>query len=640
MDRLVSNHGLSHLALHILSYVEMWPNNEINNCRLVCKDWQALIDSDIAIAKRRLNYLLPRRFMVKREWKDFKEAHDNTMKCKNLEQVKKLNWCFETYLKDTGPLRPIVTSPDYLVYSPIHWFAKSGSTTIVMFFASLVSSLNEKAGIVRKEGIEREDKSTFALACSNGHTSLVKALIEASKTIDIDLNARDWIGETGFMGAARHGHYEVVKLISEKSEEYNIDLNARCPGGFSAFTTALHFDASKETLDLFLQNKSIQLNLIDEYGESSFTTACKYYTKSTNVIHHLLENSEELGIDLNYFDEANSYARTGFLDACIRGNFETVKIIAEYCIRTGTVLSTFDPRGLNAISIVCKVHKSIRGSLQPRRVLEYLLENSPRIESILHFGQTLNANQTDDDGRTPLMHAVLMGREDLLPVFFDYATKIDFNHRDSNGHNVLLMPTIEHDYEADGYDVCEYYYESGALDLLLQNVRRFGIEANIRIPLDNGHWTTTFHQYCLGLNVKVLKILLDHTEDVVMDYNATDSKGQTGFMKACEKGLHLNVECLILNSQKIKLDLNATDDNWMTGYMLACKNRNALVVETMLQHSAEYDIDLNATDKQGRNGFDLWNSLRKSLPFPGTEKYVEKKHLFLKKNWPPNFNEE
>ena len=125
-----------------------------------------------------------------------------------------------------------------------------------------------------------------------------------------------------------------------------------------------------------------------------------------------------------------------------------------------------------------------------------------------------------------------------------------------------------------------------------------------------------------------------------MDYNATDSKGQTGFMKACEKGLHLNVECLILNSKKIKLDMNATDDNWMTGYMLACKNRNALVVETMLQHSAEYDIDLNATDKQGRNGFDLWNSLRKKLPFPGTEKYVEKKHLFFKKNWPPNFNEE
>jgi len=137
----------------------------------------------------------------------------------------------------------------------------------------------------------------------------------------------------------------------------------------------------------------------------------------------------------------------------------------------------------------------------------------------------------------------------------------------------------------------------------------------------------------------VLEILFDHTEDVAMDWNATDSNGQTGFMKACEKGLHLNVECLILNSKKTKIDLNATDDNWMTGYMLACKNRNALTVETILQHSVEYDIDLNASDKQGRNGFDLWNISPKKLPFPGTDEYVKKRHLFFKKIWPPNFNE-
>ena len=124
-----------------------------------------------------------------------------------------------------------------------------------------------------------------------------------------------------------------------------------------------------------------------------------------------------------------------------------------------------------------------------------------------------------------------------------------------------------------------------------------------------------------------------------MDYNATDSKGRTGFIQACEEGLILNVQCLIVNSKKVGIDLNATDDNWMTGYMLACKNRNALTVETILQHSVEYDIDLNASDKQGRNGFDLWNISPKKLPFPGTDEYVKKRHLFLKKIWPPNFNE-
>ena len=38
-------------------------------------------------------------------------------------------------------------------------------------------------------------------------------------------------------------------------------------------------------------------------------------------------------------------------------------------------------------------------------------------------------------------------------------------------------------------------------------------------------------------------------------------------------------------------------------------------------------------------GFDLWNISPKKLPFPGTDEYVKKRHLFFKKIWPPNFNE-
>ena len=192
MDRLVSNHGLSHLALHILSYVEVGP--DINNCRLVCKDWKALIDSCILIAKRRLNFATPLRIAVRNEWEDFKEAYVNTMKCKNLIQVKKFIWCFELYLKKTNEYDGhIDTSPEFVRYSPIHWFVKQGCTTIAMFLVNLVSSLNEKSGH------DKTDKNAFALACKWGRTDLVKALIEASKTIDIDLNSTCWSGLTGLM---------------------------------------------------------------------------------------------------------------------------------------------------------------------------------------------------------------------------------------------------------------------------------------------------------------------------------------------------------------------------------------------------------------------------------------------------------
>ena len=630
MDRLISNQGLSHLVLHILSYVDI--KHDMINCKLVCKDWKDLIESSIRIWKRRLKFVYMNHDLHDR-WKDFREAFSSIQESKDLEKVKKFVFLLEKYIR----------SDSFRTESPLHWYANAffgGTSEECMFFVDMVSSLNEPSSW--------SNGTVFMLACSSGNVELVRSLLDASKYKDIDLNASTGDGLNGLMRAARYGYYEIVKVLFDKSRELQIDLTAFCEAGCNVFVWALKSDVP-EMLDLILKNyqsEGIQLNSVDIYGRTSFMEMCFRCHRSTNVIDFMIESSNQLNISFNDVDEHNE---TGFLLACRSGNYYAVEKLLDYCRRinyplnvkneqeTGLEMACYN-RYQNQITFFIDntpFRPVVEYRERTKRTVEVLLKHAERF-IFSYDNMYLNVNSTKN-GRTALMKAASTGRDDLVELFIKYADtcNIDFNLRDNRGLNVLLMPTVRA-LRGPGY------YESGALALLLKNVKRVGIEANTIIRYGkrkkkNG-WITSFHQFCLGLNANVLEILFEHSEDVLMDYNAPDFTGQTGFMKACESGLHLNVRCLILNSQKVGIDLNATDNNWMTGYMLACKNHNALVVEMILQHSADYNIDLNANDRQGRNGFDLWKMLPKKIPFPTEVGYWAKRYLFFKKIHPPNFN--
>ena len=600
MDKIVLNPGLSHLALHIWSHLDVVP--DLNQCRLVCKSWRSLIDGSKMYWKKRLRFPnSTKKNQVLRNYSDFRMATNAILQCKKLPKIKRFVYLFEKYLRQN--IQPSHFSKMVPKYSPIHWYAKNGRTAEVMFFLKLLPSLNE---------FDTTGQTVFMKACAYGQLVLVKALIEASKTKDIDLNAHNIGGVTALMLAGRRGHFGVVKTLFEASEEFGIELNAYCNQWLNSFRWSIPSD-SLLILDLFLSHykeKGIDINVEDIHGYTTFREACSYCIDSSHVvINFLVEHSQELRIDLNDEDVDGD---TGFLLACRHGNFEAVKTLTESAVRKGINLHHVNYQGMNALMMAC--HSHCNNAVQ---IVQYLLE--------LVFDTTASVNEEDSEGRTAFMHAVLSGRPSLVQAFLNHTAvtrKVLLNHRDFNGLNAILLPTIS--------SACHTYmsvFESDALDLLLQNAKRYGIEINIMILETDGRWATTFHHFSSCPSLRPLMTLLDHSEDLVIDVNATDYKGQTGFMKACQKGLHLNVECLIVNSNKAKIDLNATDDDWMTGFMLACQAGNALVVETILKHHKEFGIDLIANDKQGRTGQELWP---RNLPFPGTENYPRKRHLFIK----------
>merc|ERR1711963_543041 len=132
-----------------------------------------------------------------------------------------------------------------------------------MFFVDMVSSLNE-----REDQYNVDERTPFQKACETGNVDLVKALIDASETKDINLNAVCSSGLTASMMAARRGHYEVLKLLFERSKEMMIDLAAVCNQNGNVFTWAFHGD-SPEIFDLILKHHEIadiQLEITDVHG--------------------------------------------------------------------------------------------------------------------------------------------------------------------------------------------------------------------------------------------------------------------------------------------------------------------------------------------------------------------------------------
>ena len=432
MDRLTSNQGLSHLVLHILSYVDI--KQDIINCMLVCKDWKDLIESSIHIWKRRLKFVYMdawnhdhwRECRIPDQWEDFIQVYAKIQKSKDLEKVKRFAFLLEKYV-----------IAGRLSENPFHWYAekKNGRAEDCMFFVEIATTL-KNAGA-----------DTFNKACRDGNVDLVRSLIEVSKCKDIDLNQKSY----GLMNAAYFGHLEVLKLLFDKSEEMQIDLSvigATSPfGGIggNVFTWAFHSD-SPELFDLLLnnyQNAGIELNYTDFHGNTSFMKMCSMVFWSTNVIDFMIENANELFIDFNEgkneqyekMEGEDDFGDTGLMIACQEGNFYVVKKLLEHCERNGIYLKMVNIYSqMTVLQMACQCLPLLEAvdegwitieeqRERSRRTVEILLEHAARYsgsDPSMNLYLDVNA-KADSGGRTAYEIAVLAGREDLVELFNNYA---------------------------------------------------------------------------------------------------------------------------------------------------------------------------------------------------------------------------
>ena len=89
MEKLVSNPGLSHIAVLIFSLLRFdfpYPD-DLNTCRLVCKSWRGVIDTSLFYWRKRLAFPTRNKWLTTEYWKKFDLAYSSVLNHKVWTEV-------------------------------------------------------------------------------------------------------------------------------------------------------------------------------------------------------------------------------------------------------------------------------------------------------------------------------------------------------------------------------------------------------------------------------------------------------------------------------------------------------------------------------------------------------------------------
>ena len=180
-----------------------------------------------------------------------------------------------------------------------------------------------------------EGASTIHIASRYQLVGLLRAILQKTDQIDVDINARDWFGRTPLSWAAANGHEAVIKLLLETGEA---DVNSRDNGGRTALWWAA-LCGHEAVIKLLLETGEADVNSRDNGGLTALSWAARGGHEA--VIKLLLETGEA---DVNSRDNGGW---TALSRAAWNGREAVVKLLLE----TGEAdVNSRDDNGLTALS--------------------------------------------------------------------------------------------------------------------------------------------------------------------------------------------------------------------------------------------------------------------------------------------------
>jgi Ankyrin repeats (3 copies)/Ankyrin repeats (many copies) len=159
------------------------------------------------------------------------------------------------------------------IWTPLHIIAQEGLATIYERCISASFDNNNMSPLSRQSlrdlesgppnSLDEECNTPLHLAASNGHSEVVKLLLEAKAEVDSKSN----YGRTPMSWAAWNGHSEVVKLLLEaKAEVDSKDSNGRTPMSLAAW------NGHSEVVKLLLEAKA-EVDSKDSNGRTPMSWA-------------------------------------------------------------------------------------------------------------------------------------------------------------------------------------------------------------------------------------------------------------------------------------------------------------------------------------------------------------------------------
>ncbi|XP_062620362.1 ankyrin repeat domain-containing protein 17-like [Saccostrea cucullata] len=412
-----------------------------------------------------------------------------------------------------------------------------------------------------------EDEMPLHFAIKNGHTEIVKYLVERGS----ETNALDFRRNTPLFYALENDKIEIVEFLVGHGAEVNVPdfLNETplCKASENGQTKIVEFLVGhgagvnffnfwKETplskasenghteIVEFLVGNGGEVNASDFRKETPICKASK--NGHTNIFRYLVEHGANVNIDI-------SEGRSLLSMASKNGHTE----IVEYLVGNGAEINVFDSRKETPL------YKASENG--HTKIVEFLV------------GHGAEVNVSDIWKITPLIKASENGHTEIVEYLVGHGAEV--NVSDFWKRTPLCMAS-----ENGHINIVEYLVEHGAE----VNVSSSGEGTPLYKASKNGH-------------SEIVEFLVGHGAAV----NVSDSCNETPLCKASENGHTKIVEYLVEHGAQVNVS-----DSWNeTPLCKASENGHIKIVEYLVGHGAEVNVSdsWNETPlyKASKNGHNI-----------------------------------
>ncbi|VDI65891.1 Hypothetical predicted protein [Mytilus galloprovincialis] len=427
---------------------------------------------------------------------------------------------------------------------------------------------------------DTEGRSSFYVACKNGHIAVVKYLIHYYE----DVNAEMAYKTTALSAACYNGHTEVAKLLLENNADINRTNNLKHNALYCAC-----YSGNVQLVSLLLRTYNLDKTIRDNDDRITLHTSCVRGNTQR------LKQAKKFVRDVN---QQSDDGQTPLFSACFEGHYETVKLLLdlngqtlEKCVDTTIKVN----EGFSSLHIAC---------------------NNGHTEVVkLLIGVGMNVNDTGDNGQTSLFAACLSGHYETVKYLLalngqQLNSRVDTTIKDINGwsalhaacskgHTEVVKLLIDVDLNVNDKTnrlltplllACYHGHFETVKYLLYSNGNTLDNRVDIRIKHQKGcgHYDTV--KLLTALNGK----LLESRENATIKYKY----GWSALQGACSKG-HTEIVKLLVD---FGMNLNFTLGARGTPLYLACENGHYNTVKFLLDLNRQTLNSRVDTIIKNRNG--------------------------------------
>ncbi|VDI03178.1 Hypothetical predicted protein [Mytilus galloprovincialis] len=467
--------------------------------------------------------------------------------------------------------------------SSFHVACENGHIAIVKYLLKFYEDINA----------EKADKTTaLSATCINGHTEVAKLLLDNNA----DINRKNKLNQHALYFACLNGSVELVSLLinhykvalTNRDTREQIPVHTTCQDdhiqsykhlfGFCSYVntqtdfgwTSLYIACFQACLNGHYETVNILLNLNGQKSNSCMDTRLRD-EDGWSVLHAACSSGHtevvklliKAGVDINIESTNGS---TPFFLACIKGSYNTVKFLLDL---NGNVFSSIvnitikDQAKRSALHAACNF-----GHLN---VLKLLIDEG------------MNVNDTADEFLTPLYFACQKGHFDIVKFLLDL---------NGNTLNSIVDTSIKGPNERSVLHVACYKGHTDIVKLLLDIGMNVGDKSNAG--------TTPLYLACLTGRYEIVKFIFESKSTV-----DTTTKTESGFSilhTACVNG-HTEVVKLLI---EVGMNVNDTTNNGLTPLYLACGHGHYDTVKHLLDFT---DQNLKSSNDIIINDIFGWSAL-------------------------------